>query len=761
MGRALELLNKMRKNKSFDDYIEHVREIPEKDAEYSEEELNLPECIQNYLNDKYIKPYTHQYETLIHARNGKNVLITTSTASGKSLCFNLPVFEKLANDSSATALYIYPTKALSNDQLTTLKSMDYEMGLKIYPDRYDGDTNQDLKAEIKATSRLVVTNPYMLHWVLPHHKGWTRFFENLKYVIIDEAHMYRGVFGSHVSFLIRRLRRICENYGSNPQFVMSTATLANPEEFSQKLTGLDFEIVENDGSQKSKKYFVLYNTMKQENSEESWNKAAVRLFKASMLSKLQTIGFTRTRRMTELLTVWVKEDLDPTLQNKVSAYRSGYSTKNRIEIENRLKRGELWGIFSTNALEVGIDIGSLDSVLMYGYPGTLMSLWQQAGRAGRSGSDSIVTLFANSDALDQYLVKHPEMIFEKTPENAVVDLNNYHILEKQLECAAYELELTPNGKDSDFFNGIEKRILRMEENGRLKKQNEGYVSTTKNPALKVNMNVVSSEIFKVIDENGRKIEEIDKWHVYCEAHKGAILINQGEKYLIKDIDLENKKCIAKKVKYDYHTDAYATTDIKIEKELNSRNYGEFTFHFGEVNVITNYFEFAEKKYGTVLTRKPLDLPPLTFKTTAMWITFPPRFMKSVTEGDKSDIGGLHGAEHAMINIFPLHVMCDRSDIGGVSDLKHQDTKRPTIFIYDGMEGGIGLSEKAFTLPKKIVKTAYELVRDCGCESGCPACIYSPKCGNSNQELDKVSTLRILEGLNKKLEFELDWWLDEK
>jgi len=752
----------MQHNKSFSDYIEHVREIPEKDPEYSEEELNLPECIQNYLDNKGIKPYTHQYETLKHARNGKNVLITTSTASGKSLCFNLPVFEKLVNNSSATALYIYPTKALSNDQLTTLKSMESEMGLEIHPDKYDGDTNKAIRPEIKRKSRLIATNPYMLHRILPHHDhGWARFFRNLKYVIIDEAHMYRGVFGSHVSFLIRRLRRICKFYKSNPQFIMSTATLANPEEFSKKLTGLDFEIVENDGSQKSKKYFILYNLMKQENSEESWNKAAVRLFNANMLSELQTLAFTRTRRMAELLSVYVKAELDPMLQNKVSAYRSGYSTKNRIEIENRLKRGELWGTFSTNALEVGIDIGSLDSVIMYGYPGTLMSLWQQAGRAGRAGSDSIVTLFANADALDQYLVKHPEMIFEKTPENAVIDLNNPYILEKQLLCAAYELYLTPDGNDLEFCTDIKKHISNLEEKGLLDKQNGGYLSTVKNPALNVNINFISSNNFKVKDENGKLIEEIDMWRVFSEAHPGAILINQSVKYLIESMDYKNRICKARKVKYDYHTDAYALTDIKIEKEIDSRNYGEFTFHFGEVLVITEYFEFAEKKYGNILNRKPLVLPPLKFKTTAMWITFPPRFMKAVTEGDKSDIGGLHGAEHAMINIFPLHVMCDRSDIGGVSVLKHQDTKRSTIFIYDGMEGGIGLSEKAFTLPKKIVKTAYELVRDCNCETGCPACIYSPKCGNSNQELDKVSTLRILEGLNKKLEFELDWWLDEK
>lgn len=745
-SKITNFLSKLSTDSIHKSNIELIKEIPPKNAEYTENNLDLPDNFKEYLLKKDIKLYTHQYSALENVRNRKNILLTTSTASGKTLSFNLPILETLQNDKDATALYIYPTKALTNDQLNNLKNLENELNITLKPEIYDGDTPNSKRKSIREKSRIILTNPHELHQVLQYNPKWISFFKNLKYIVIDEAHTYRGIFGSNISFLIRRLRRICGDYGSDPQFILASATLANAKEFSEKLVGLDFTVIDKDGSPKNKKYFVFYNTLKNEISESSWYSAAINILELCMKYGLQTIGFTLSRKMAELITIWTKKSLgNNILSRKISSYRSGFTPEERRDIESRLKNGDLRALTSTNALEVGIDIGSLDSVIMYGYPGTLMSLWQQAGRAGRAGYDSVVTLLSRESPLDQYIISHPETVFGKTTENAVIDLENPQIIVGQLLCAAAELPITLNDKPY-FGENIEEYLNQLSNCGLLEKTDRGwvYVNTVRASEL-VSLDSIFSSEFKVVDEKGNLIEILDEMHAYPEAHVGAVLLHNSENYIIKEMDLESKVCTAVKKDVEYYTKARGSTNVEIINELDRKDFGSFSIHFGEVIVSKTYIMYDVMKFGKRMSQELLNLPPITFQTTALWYTFEDEFFNDFENLKEKDFGdGLHGTEHAMINIFPIHIMCDSHDIGGLSTNMHYGTRKPSIFIYDGFEGGIGLSKKAYEMPEKIAETALNLIKDCTCEEGCPACLYSPNCGNDNQNLDKQYTLAILE-----------------
>ena len=728
-------------------YIECIKETYPKKAEYVECNLNLPKQLNDYLLQKGIKLYTHQYDVLKNVREGNNVLITTSTASGKTLSFNIPIFEELINNHEATALYIYPTKALTNDQLESLKNLEKEIGIDVKPAVYDGDTPQNKRAVIRNKSRIILMNPYELHHVLQYNPKWMKFFKNLKFVVIDEAHTYRGVFGSNIAFLIRRLRRVCESYGSNPQFILASATLANPKEFSEKLVGVEFKYVYQDGSPKNQKFFVFYNTLRTEYSDTSWYKGAVNILKIHIKRDLQTLAFTKSRKIAELIALWTKgkfEKLGSPLANKISSYRSGYSPKERRRIENTFKNKKLKAVVSTNALEVGIDIGSLDAVIMYGYPGTLMSFWQQAGRAGRSNSSSVVTFFPGEFPLDQYIATHPEIVFKDTTENIVLSTENPQVIVGNILCAAAEIPIT--SEDKKFFSENMDELLEfLSDNGLLKNTPRGwiYAGTVRASEL-VSLDAAFSQEFKILGEKGNIIEIIDEAHAYAEAHKGAVFLHNGETYIIKDMDIESKTCTAVRRSVGYYTRAKAITHIEVVEELAKKDFNEFSIHLGEVIVNKTYYAYDVMEFGRKRGEYSLDLPPLELNTIALWFSFKNEFFNEPELSGRGDIGdGLHASEHAMINIFPLHVMCDSNDIGGLATNMHLDTKSPSIFIYDAVEGGIGLSEKAFEIPEKIIKTAYELVNDCKCGNGCPACIYSSNCGCGNLHLDKLYATKIL------------------
>ncbi len=747
--RVEEVIDSLKKSLRYRDRVEHIEILSPQDAIYGELRKDFSANIGNYLLRKAIRLYKHQCEAIEHLRVGKNIIITTPTASGKTLAFNLPVFERLDQDKEATALYLYPSKALSQDQLKVMKELESITGIKTDSAIYDGDTPSHKRQRIRGNSRIIISNPYELHQILPWHYRWQKFLRNLNFIVIDEAHRYRGIFGSSVAFLIRRLQRICRYYDSSPQFVLSTATLANPLEFSEKLTGLDVKLISSDGSPKGKKYFIFYNPYFDGVGTLSTHRESTDLFSFFIKKNLQTLCFALSRKIAESIASQSKKKFKESerhLASKIAAYRAGYLPEERREIENRLKKGTLRGITSTNALELGIDIGSLDAVIISGYPGTIISTWQQAGRAGRGVEESIAVLVAFQNPLDQYFIKHPQVFFDKPHEEAVIDLYNPYIVSGQLMCAASELPIQLKEEGEYWEENVEDILKALERENLLQKTPHGWVYSGKGRAVDVvSLDNISSQTFKIVNQ-GKLLETMDRAQAYREAYKGAVLLHQGETYLVKDFDLENSVIQIEKKDVDYYTQVSEITDIKILEETKRKNINGFTVSSGDVEVTEKYIKYRAMKYGQTLSTENLDLPALSFKTMALWLVVPQN-VKSRVEAMRLDFaGGLHGLEHALIAITPFHVMCDRWDIGGVSVPSYPLADGSKVFLYDGFEGGIGLTEKAFQLTDSIFKMSYELVRDCQCEEGCPACIYSPKCGNGNSPLDKEATRTILREL---------------
>ena len=705
-----------------------------------------------------MKLYEHQAETYESIKDGEHVIITTPTASGKTLAFNLPILETMIEDRDATALYIYPAKALSNDQLHVLENLEKELDLKINPRTYDGDTPRGDKRNIREKSRIVLTNPYQLHLILSWHHQWSRFYRNLRYIVIDESHYYKGVFGSNVAFLIKRLKRIANFYGSYPQFILSSATLANPLELANRLTGEEFKLVDNDTSPSGEKDFILYNPFKnyRRNKVNMHNAPSVHMeteniFMYMMLKEIQTLCFTVSRKTTELIAMWAKKDMTQVkgkLAHRIAAYRAGYRPEERREIEDGLKSGKYLGVTCTNALELGIDIGSLDAVIISGYPGTMISTWQQAGRAGRSSQKSLAVLIAFENQLDQYFMNNPKFFFDKPHENAIIDLSNPILQEAHLLCAAKELPLKYEEiekyfqiDDDALDELISKKDLHINARG------DYMYPYDDNPALDHSLDQISGEKFRIMN-NGNLLETMEKSQVYREAHEGAILINKGDTYVVNSVSLSRGFVNVSQKTVDYHTMVLNQTDINIKRKLSKTKYGNLTIHFGELTVSEDYFKYKKMQFSKSVATYPLDLPPLKFNTKGLWFTIP-KSVKDTLEDmfpneEEVFAGGLHGAEHALIGLFPLHTMCDRFDIGGLSTNYHEDTQEATIFIYDGYEGGIGICEKAVDVFVDLLKSTLDLLNNCTCQSGCPACIYSPKCGNDNKPLHKNATKYILE-----------------
>ncbi|PKL69420.1 MAG: DEAD/DEAH box helicase [Methanomicrobiales archaeon HGW-Methanomicrobiales-1] len=706
----------------------------------------LSDSITSYLDQKGIRLYTHQCDAINHVNAGKNVIITTPTASGKTLAFNIPVFSALEANPEARALYLYPTKALSNDQLITLEQMADYTGISAKPAIYDGDTPQSRRAAIRDNSRIILSNPHEIHQILSWHMKWRPLFANLRYIVIDEAHRYRGVFGSHIAMLIRRLSRLCLHYGSRPQFIMSTATLANPEEFSSRLTGHPFELIDGNGSPHGRKHFVLYNPFYDGVGERSTHQETKDLLVSCVKNDLQTLCFTGSRKMAELVTLWAREDArrsSAQLADAICAYRAGYLPEDRRIIENRLKDGTMKGVVSTNALELGIDIGSLDAVIISGYPGTMMSTWQQAGRVGRKGDVSLALLVAQANPLDQYFMNHPEQFFSRSNEHAIVDTDNPYIVSGHLLCAAAELPLRED-EDRVFFGDAFPQLLpELASTDLVRKTARGWVYSGRGRAASlVSLWGIPGETFRIMC-HGRMLETMDRAQAYREAHKGAILLHQGEMYLVKEMDLETHTVRVAEADVDYYTQPLKEVDLAIIETLETCELNGVKCAFGVVEVTEQYTGYKIKRGDTILGVEPLCLPPLTFRTKAFWLIPSPHTEQNILKGNLDFAGGLHGAEHAIIALMPLHVMCDRWDIGGLSSAAYGENGEPVIFVYDGYEGGIGLAEKAYEILPDLFATAHALVRDCRCEDGCPSCIYSPKCGNDNQPLDKNATMLIL------------------
>ncbi len=757
--KPADFLNEIQHSPSYNGQIEHVEVIPAKKAEFNVLDKPLPEPLQKYLEKGEIRLYSHQVRAINEVRRGKKVIITTPTASGKTLCFNLPVLEKIHLNPDATALYLYPLKALTNDQLKVLRRMEQETGINLNANVYDGDTPSNLRPKIRKESNIILSNPYGIHLYLPWHNKWTKFFSNLAFIVLDEVHTYRGVFGSNVAMLMRRFLRICEFYGSNPQIILSSATIANPEELASKLTGKKFEVISEDGSAHGKRYFVFWNApLIGKGVRGSPHQETKNLLANQVAKNIQTLCFTVSRKMAELIARWTREEI-PQLKERITAYRAGYLPYERREIEKMLREKQLLGVASTSALELGIDIGSLDSVIISGYPGTIISTWQQAGRAGRGIEDALITLVAFENPLDQYFMKHPDKFFGKPHEHAIIDLENPYITIGHLMCAAAELPLKDSDSkyfsltnvkqdDEDPSDPFLSALKTLEENKIIMKSPKGYVyAGTRRAVDMVSLDSISSDQVKVICE-GKILEIIDRNRAYSEAHRGAVFLHQGETYFVENLDLDNRIAYVRKQDLDYYTEGAETADIEIIRELEQKTINDFEVKLGEVTVTRWYNKYFVKKYDEVLGLEPLDLPPIVFDTTALWFMIPNRVVREVKENNLDFEGGIHAVEHAMIAMTPFFALCDRRDIGGVSTSDHPNTGKPTIFIYDGYQGGIGINEKNYQLFQELANNTLELIESCECEDGCPSCIYSPKCGNNNEPLDKRAAIIILRALVK-------------
>jgi DEAD/DEAH box helicase domain-containing protein len=743
------VLEQLREDPKFRDRIAHVERLPPRDAQYGELTYPLPEELGAYLEAKRIRLYRHQCQAIEAIRKHEHIILTTATASGKTLAFNLPVLERLIGEGRATALYLYPTKALSNDQRKAIRELEGFTGLDTGAAVYDGDTSSHRRPNIRSHSRIILSNPYELHFILPWHYKWTTFLQNLQFVVIDEAHRYRGIFGSHIAYLIRRLRRICALYGASPQFILASATLANPQEFGLRLTGVPCTLIDEDASPRGEKHFVLYNPYFDGKVDRSAHQETKEVFLSCIKGGLQTLCFTGSRRLAELIAQWSREEFRPTLPSwadQITAYRAGYLPEERRAIENRLKDGMVRGVVSTNALELGVDIGSLDAVVISGFPGTLISTWQQAGRAGRGLKDSMAVLVGFQNPLDQYFMRHPTAFFSGSMEHAIVDQSNPYITTGHLLCAAAELPILPERDRTFLGDGI--AMLPALQDCRLVRQtSRGWIYAGRGKAADaVSLGALSTDTFRVVDE-GKTLETMDRSQAFREGHQGAVILHGGETYLVKELDLEAKVVRVKAAEVDYYTESIRSTDLTVIGDERQTHVSDFTLHFGEVEVVEHYIAYRIIRGNTVIGNAPLDLPPLRFRTRALWFTVPDRMIRKIEEQGGTVDGGLHGAEHVLIGVMPFFVMCDRWDLGGLSTPLHPSTGAPMIFIYDGCEGGIGLAEKACELIEPILDTATSLVRDCPCEDGCPSCIYSPKCGNDNQPLDKGSALILLEELS--------------
>jgi DEAD/DEAH box helicase domain-containing protein len=744
-----DLIRLLDTNPLYRERVVHIRTTEPEPARYGRLETPLSPALEAYLAQKGIRLYSHQCEVTDLARAGKNVILTTSTASGKTLAFNMPVFEVLERVPAATALYLYPTKALANDQLSTLDEMARFTGIGALPAIYDGDTPQSKRAVIREHSRIILSNPHELHHVLSWHAKWRPFLAGLEFIVVDEAHRYRGIFGSHIAFVLRRLLRLCRHYGSAPRFILSTATLANPKEFTRNLTGQEAELVAEDGSPHGKKQFVLYNPFPHGSCERSLHQETKDLLVSCVKNNLQTLCFTGSRKMAELVTVWAREDArrdSPRLADAISVYRAGFLPEERRLIERQLKAGEMKGVVSTNALELGIDVGSLDAVILSGYPGTMMSPRQQAGRAGRKGEESLAVLVAQANPLDQYFMQHPGQFFARTHEHAIIDTCNPYIVSGHLLCAAAELPLNEE-TDRDFFGESFAALLPELGSGDLvRKTSRGWVYSGRGRAADaVRLNGVPGETFRILC-HGRLLETMDRGQAYREAHKGAIMLHQGETYVVNEMDLETHTIRVTETDVDYYTQPLKEVDLAIVETLETRRINGVRCAFGDVEVTERFTGYKIKRGDTIIGLEPLSLPPLTFLTKAFWLVLPEHIEQKVTVSGRDLAGGLHGAEHALIALMPLHVVCDRWDIGGLSSPAYGDEGEPVIFVYDAYEGGVGLAEKAYELLPDLFQSTSRMVSDCPCDDGCPSCIYSPKCGNDNQPLDKEATILILDEL---------------
>jgi len=730
----VQLIEQLRVWPEFASNITHWEVLPRKEGRYREFPDALDSRLVKVLKGMGInKLYSHQAESFEMARAGKDFVVVTPTASGKSLCYNLPVLNTLmTSDPGARALYLFPTKALSADQVDELYSMVEASGADIKTYTFDGDTPVSARNAVRKAGNIVVTNPDMLHsGILPHHTIWIKLFENLKYIVIDELHHYKGVFGSHLANVLRRLKRLCDFYGSNPQFVLCSATIGNPGELAEKVIGRPVEVIDNNGAPAGEKHFILYNppvVNHQLGIRKSSVNETARLAGTFIRNNIQTIAFARSRVRVEILTTYLKEQLaeHKVPVEKVQGYRGGYLPNERRAIERGLRTGEILGVVSTNALELGIDIGGLDVAILCGYPGGIASAWQQAGRAGRKTDLSLAIMVASSSPLDQFLVNNPRYFLERTPETGIVDPENLAILVSHLKCALFEL---PVGESEEFGVAPTSRILDFLAQEKLvKKSGDKYHYTSDiYPASEVSLRTAAPENFVIMDEsnNGKAIGEIDQFSAPELIHPEAIYLHQSRQYQVRNLDWEGKRAYVIPVNVEYYTDAESKVTIKV---LHTDSEEEITKNIskgmGDVALARTVVRYKKIRFHTHenLGWGRVSLPEQEMHTASFWVTFPQDLSEILSVSNEKMAGALYGASHILRQIVPVWALSDPADIRAYSMIRSPFTDLPTIYIYETIPGGVGFSRRIYDMFDDIVEGAMSLIKKCGCKDGCPSCV---------------------------------------
>jgi DEAD/DEAH box helicase domain-containing protein len=705
------------------------------------------------------RPWEHQASAAELAHGGTSVVVATGTASGKSLAYLLPVLTALMDDDRAGALYLSPTKALAVDQLRAIRALNLTA---VRAATFDGDTPREERDWVRRHGRLVLTNPDMLHHgILPRHGDWAGFLRGLRYVVVDECHTYRGVFGSHVALLLRRLRRVCAKYGSSPVFVLASATVSEPEVSAARLTGLPVVPVTDDASPRGSTEFALWEPP----LLPDWsghgggeNGAPVRRSAHSEAGELladlvaegaRSIAFVRSRRGAESVALTARRllaEAAPELAGAVAAYRAGYLPEERRLLEKRLQSGDLLGVAATNALELGVDVAGLDAVVLTGWPGTVASVWQQAGRAGRAGQPALAVFVARDDPLDTYLAHHPQALFGRPVESTVLDPGNPYVLGPHLCCAAAELPLA----DADLELFGEEREVRLlladlVRRGLLRSRPRGWFWTSRDRP-EVDLRGTGGPPVRLVEAGtGRLLGTVDPSSAHSQAHQGAVYLHQGASFVVERLDLDEAVALVRPDEPDHTTSARDVTDIAVVETLRSARFDGVDLAFGTVDVTNQVVSFLRKRIGTgeVLGEEPLDLPPRELRTRAVWYVVAPEVLAAagIEPGDVP--GAAHAAEHAAIGLLPLFATCDRWDIGGVSTAVHADTGACTVFVYDGHPGGAGFAERGYARGAAWLRATRDAVAACECATGCPSCVQSPKCGNGNEPLDKAAAVRLL------------------
>ena len=742
-----EYIRSLKDSPKFGPQVVCHRIIKPHKPHFANQSLLEPE-LQQLLKRKGIdKLYTHQAKAVENIMSGRDIIVATPTASGKSMIYNLPVLNDFMQGSGSTSMYLFPLKALAQDQRKVLENLYDELSSDIKPncssfsELFDGDTSSYKRRKIRDTPpSALLTNPEMLHLsILAYHKSWIEFLSKLKFIIIDEVHSYRGVLGSHMAWVLRRLQRIASFYGANPNFILLSATIGNPGQLGEKLLGRKVEVITESGAPQAEKNMLFLNP---------WDSAAYtasQLLEASIKRGLRTIVYTQSRKMTELINLWTAPKLGP-LSDKLSSYRAGFLPQERREIEKLLFSGDLLGVISTSALELGIDVGDLDLCILVGYPGSIMATWQRGGRVGRSFRTSAIVLIAQEDALDQHFMRQPEDFFSRVPESALLNPENNIIASRHLHCAAAELPLVEGESLLDDAT-VRKELLNLVQRGILLETASGgtWISNRKYPQRLVTLRGGGTQMDIIDGNSGEIIGEVDNSRALKECHPEAIYLHRSRTWVIQKLDLEGNEVIALEQTPKYFTRPTVEKNTEILELIDSKTSFGVQVSYGRLRVREQVTGYRKRNNRTqkLISTTPLNLPEQSIETEGIWLEIPPEMVTEMERDMYHFMGAIHALEHAMIALFPLMVLCDRNDIGGISCPIHDQTEQATVFIYDGYPGGVGLAQEAYEKIDELLAQTNTTVESCPCQTGCPSCVHSPKCGSGNRPIDKKACLILL------------------